>query len=634
MKRKMVGIFVCMLLIIAAVLPVAGNINNYQIINFKKMNTGIVQPPMEEWNKTYGGTNEDWGYSASQTSDGGYIITGYTDSYGAGNWDVWLIKTDAMGDELWNRTFGSDSDDEGFSVLQTSDDGYIISGETDKGEGNYDVWLIKTDASGNELWNRTFGGSYSDHGYTVLQTSDNGYIIIGETRSYGAGNWDIWLIKTDASGNELWNRTFGGPVNERGFTISQTSDGGFILTGLIEYFVRNVKDILLIKTDSSGNEQWNKTFGGIMDDEVGYKAIQTTDGGYIILGSCECGSGGKDIWLIKTDASGNEVWNKTFGGTYTDLPGYTLLQTSEGGYMIIGTTFSYGAGSYDIWLLETDTSGNELWNKTFGGPNLEWGNSISYTTDGGIIIAGVTESYGAGSKDVWIIKLESKIIPPPMPILQVEYETTKVGSLYVSGFFGINVLVKNIGNGTAKNLKWNLNIKGAPLFKEQRLRGAVDEDLEPNSTITIKMGRLLNNSIYGLGSSDITFICNYTINNPTSREEYEGGVKQDGVDQCLLLAHTFPPDENPETKWRTLKEKEYTYTYNESGIESVEFLLEEPQPEKLHKIRVISQSDSVRYTGMCKLIEGKGQVVEYWFTKNDVMYNGAKWQVEIKPTSL
>jgi len=332
--------------------------------------------------KTFGGSDSDWGGSVAQTDDGGYIITGSTWSYGAGGGAVWLIKTDGFGNEEWNKIFGGSDEDGGNSVSQTNDGGYIIIGyksDPDIMDDISDVWLIKTDGSGNEEWNKTFGGSANDIGCSGNQTYDGGYIITGNTESYGGEDDDVWLIKTDASGNEEWNKTFGwAGYDESGRSVQQTTDGGYIIAGS-----------WLIKTDGSGNEEWIKGCGG-----YGHSVSQTDDGGYIITGST-----GGDIFLNKTDGFGNEEWNKTFGGGR----GNSVSQTDDGGYIITGRTYSY-----DVCLIKTDGFGNEEWNRTFGGSNEDSGSSVAQTEDGGYIITGYTESFGAGSRDVWLIKTDSE----------------------------------------------------------------------------------------------------------------------------------------------------------------------------------------------------------------------------------
>ena len=251
----------------------------------------------EQWTKTFGGSdftciNE--GFSVQQTTDEGYIITGRTSCVG-NDPKVYLIKTDSNGNELWSQTLGGLR---GYSVQQTTDEGYIITGNSNLGNGDPDVCLIKTDMNGVELWTKTFVGTGYDQGRSVQQTTDGGYIISGG-RSNG-----VFLIKTDASGTEQWSQTFGGTNYDEGYSVQQTTDGGYIITGLTHSFGNGNGDVYLIKTNASGTEQWSQTFGGTGYD-IGRSVQQTTDGGYIITGQLNVDWDKKYVYLIKTDGSGN-----------------------------------------------------------------------------------------------------------------------------------------------------------------------------------------------------------------------------------------------------------------------------------------------------------------------------------------
>ena len=282
-----------LLFIGAGVLPnISGNI---VVVSLRNTNIDL-NPPDEEWSITFGGIYDDVGHSVQQTADGGYIITGRVDSIM--EWptfvsDVYLLKTDSNGNIVWEKRFGGTPWDEGFSVQQTTDGGFIVVGETKSyGAGESDVWLIKTDNDGNEEWNKTFGSSDIDWGKSVQQTSDSGYIIVGYTNSWYELNAiaDVLLIKTDSDGNEEWIKTFGGQYYDNGNFVQQTSDGGYIISGHTDSYRSN--EHWLIKTNSNGNEIWSKTYG--YGD--GYCVKKTTDGGYIATGN--------NMGLIKKDYNG------------------------------------------------------------------------------------------------------------------------------------------------------------------------------------------------------------------------------------------------------------------------------------------------------------------------------------------
>jgi hypothetical protein len=408
MKKKILCILV-MTLLIVTVLPVSGAIESTKIMINNMGDKPLFQPPIQ-WEKTYGFPKPGYGNFVQQTSDGGYIATGVIYITSGTNAEVYLVKTDANGNTIWTQSYGTGSYDVGYCVQQTSDGGYIIAGMY-SGHG---LWLIKTDSNGNQQWNNVFTSQGMDAAYSVQQTTDGGYILVGGYHASGGLTCDVYLIKTDAGGNKQWDQKIGAGA-ERGYCVRQTSDGGYIITGYTAYGAGGL-DVYLIKTDAGGNPTWTQTFGGT-GGEQGYSVRQTSDGGYIITGiTSSFGAGNNDVYLIKTDAGGNPTWTQTFGGTNYDC-GASVRQTSDGGYIIGGITFSFGSGSGDIYLIKTDAGGNKQWDETFGVANTlgEGFPCADQTTDGGYIIAGT--KYTTYS-EFWLIKLGTNQ-PPTYP-----YETS------------------------------------------------------------------------------------------------------------------------------------------------------------------------------------------------------------------
>ncbi len=496
------------------------------------------EAPGAEWEKTFGGSDNDWGYYVQQTTDGGYIIVGGTMSYTTdANEDVYLIKTDASGNKQWGKTFGGSDDDWGYSVQQTTDGGYIIAGIVGSNsflDHHGDVYLIKTDALGNVQWEKTFGGSGDDWGCSVQQTTDGGYIITGCTES-GAGDDDVYLIKTDALGNVQWEKTFGGSGDDWGCSIQQTTDGGYIISGMTASYGAGGCDVYLIKTDALGNNQWEKTFGGSSYDDSG-SVQQTTDGGYIIAGGTEsCGAGSCDVYLIKTDASGNAQWEKTFGGSGIDN-GFYVQQTTDGGYIIAGETGSYSTDIHpqDIYLIKTDASGNAQWQKTSGGSLMEYCGSVQQTTDGGYIIAGGTVSYGAGSCDVYLIKVAGSSNQPPVASFTHSPESSPEHPT-IDEEITFDASASYDPDGTIVNYAWN--------FGDGNSAGGMTAthaySLAGQYTVTLTVTD--NDGLTGSASSMIEVVgpvVKYLDKENTSRE-VKGSVA-DGASQVIIQISNLP----------------------------------------------------------------------------------------------
>ncbi|MHA1968431.1 MAG: hypothetical protein ACW964_11570 [Candidatus Hodarchaeales archaeon] len=365
-------------------------------------NTTVIEM---EWNITFGGTRGEITYSLIQTSDGGFALAGSTSSYGVGGEDCWLVKTDVNGQHEWNNTFGGIEDDRAWSLIQTSDGGFAMTGWTGSyGVGGEDCWLVKTDTNGQNEWNNTFGGIENDRARSLIQTSDGGFALAGWTGSYGTGGVNCWLIKTDANGQHEWNNTFGGTGYDSAWSLIQTSDGGFALAGITGSYGAGGDDCWLVKTDVNGQHEWNNTFGGTGYDSA-WSLIQTSDGGFALAGYTDShDTGGGDCWLVKTDVNGQHEWNNTFGGTGYDNA-WSLIQTSDGSFALAGSTSSYGVVGSDLWLVKTDANGQHEWNNTFGGIKGDDGaTSLIQTSDGGFVLAGWTSSYGAGGIDIWLVK--------------------------------------------------------------------------------------------------------------------------------------------------------------------------------------------------------------------------------------
>ena len=353
--------------------------------------------------KTYGGNNTDIAKCVKQTTDGGYFLVGSTYTSGAGNGDIYVLRTDSNGDTLWKKKYGSGGTDLGTSGQQTIDGGYIFCGTTSgfSAPGNK-MYLLKTDLNGNLQWSKVF---LNGSAFSVLQTDDGGYIMTG------TANGELAVIRTDFAGDTLWTKLIGGSGNDVGSCISKTQDNGFVIVGNTNSFGLGNIDMILVKIDSNGNTLFTKTYGGANDDKAA-SVQQTIDGGYVVSGLTNSyGTGQSDIFLLKTDSIGNVVWSKTFGGINNDEAS-SVQQTTDGGFAIAGfANYTISSTSGHMVLVKCDSTGSLDWQHAYGKSSYnDWGYAAQQTTDGGYIVTGTTYSFsgfGGQYDDIYLVKTNS-----------------------------------------------------------------------------------------------------------------------------------------------------------------------------------------------------------------------------------
>ena len=356
------------------------------------------------WSRTYGGEFGEYCNSIVLATDSGYVLAGSSNSFGEGRSDIWLVKTDINGDSLWSRTYGDSASDVCFSMIQTTDGGYALGGMLsfidiqNDFENSSNMWLIKTNAEGDSLWSKRYGGNGNEVCSSIIQTADGGYALGGFTESFGNGYDDMWFVKTNADGDSIWSKTFGGQWNDDCCKIIQTLDEGYALLGHTYSFGAGGSDIWLVKTDEEGDTLWSNTFGGEDHDYCG-SVVQTADSGYVISGYVN-----SDMWLIKTDASGDSLWCQVFE---TDGNVGDVIQTSDDGF-IATTDHSFFGGSY-TWIVRMNSIGDVLWSDTLSSGELLL---IICTPDGGYALAGETSAF-PDQPDMLLVKLGADTLSAP-----------------------------------------------------------------------------------------------------------------------------------------------------------------------------------------------------------------------------
>ncbi|MDI6759975.1 MAG: hypothetical protein QMD05_04045, partial [Candidatus Brocadiaceae bacterium] len=343
------------------------------------------------WAATYGGIGSNRADSVQQTIDGGYIVVGVTEPLNR-DYDLLVLKLRPDGTVEWQKTYKGASAYCTRSIQQTSDGGYIVvSATVSLGVGEADFLVLKLRPDGSIEWQKTYGGVDFDWPRSIQQTIDGGYIVAGETLSFGAGSCDLWVLKLRPDGAVKWQKTYGGVRGDWTYSTRQTSDGGYIAAGGTDSFGTGKIALWVLKLRPDGTVEWQKTYGGVGRSDA-YSIQQTSDGGYIVAGSTKPFGAGKDnLWVLKLKPNGAVEWQKTYWGAYAlGVATYAIRQTSNGGYVVAGTTESFGAGDIDLWVLKLKSDGAVEWQKTYGGSNYDGAYSIQQTLDGGYIVAGWT----------------------------------------------------------------------------------------------------------------------------------------------------------------------------------------------------------------------------------------------------
>lgn len=402
-----------------------------------------------EWQRCLGGTGFNGAYDVQQTNDDGFILAGQTWLIDQDEtFDYLVIKTDSTGILQWQKSFGGSKTDQGRSVQKTYDNGYIIAGSSDSKDGDitnnhgkYDYWVIKLNEHGEKEWEKSFGGYEDDKCYCIYATHDSGYILCGYSSSKDGDitnhhgdihNYDCWIVKINNAGDIIWENSFGGTHFENATSIIETNDKGFAFCG---YSDSNDGDVIgnkesanfwIVKLDSAGNLEWQKTYDNILGEDRANSIKQTFDSGYIVAGVGYTAISGPytyDYWVLKLDTNGDLEWQKKFGGTGHDEV-YSVIQTKSGGYTLLGKSNStdgdikHPRGDFDFWALNLDAAGNIVWNENFGGSSFEYGYCILQTKDGNYILTGETASEdgdvsGIGDlSDVWLVKLFTDEVLP------------------------------------------------------------------------------------------------------------------------------------------------------------------------------------------------------------------------------
>ncbi|MBZ0202993.1 MAG: hypothetical protein K8I03_08260 [Ignavibacteria bacterium] len=359
------------------------------------------------FSKTFGSNLSDLVTGVRQAGDGGIVMCGYTIASAFGDNDIFIMKLDAAGNLIWSKLLGGSGNDQATYLERTADGGFIIGGHSNSYSGTFDPIAIKIDAAGNVMWTKYYRWWNQDYSNCIIQTSDGGYIMTGYSDSYGSGGYDIYSLKLDQTGGIMWVRCYGGSANDIGNAIRETPDAGYIIGGYTFSF-GSLGDGYIIKLYGDGAVRWSKTYGGTGLDNI--KDIQNSSNGFIACGSTvSFGLIDEDAYVFNIDnQDGFVYWTRTFDGTAGGNSGFTkVFQTSDGGFILGGSMQNLAENQLDMALVKLYGDGVFNFAKSFGGVSIDAATALSIKNDGGFLLSGTTTSFGAGSNDVYLQSLFS-----------------------------------------------------------------------------------------------------------------------------------------------------------------------------------------------------------------------------------
>ncbi len=369
---------------------------------FAALAFGLAPGAQVSWSNLYTGSADEAFYGAAPTSDGGYVAWGWTRSSGAGDFDAWLVRLGPSGDVVWQRTYGGPLDDTLSGVLLLDDGGFLALADTNSfGQGGYDAWVLRLDASGNVLWQRTYGGPGDEWAGLGTPAGDGGFILSGYTDSSGAGQQDVWVLKIGADGHIVWQKTIGGTGQEWPYSMLPVQDG--FLIAAASYASGGHESGLLIKLDGSGNVLWERLYANSALSLYFNGITPFATGGFLLWGPTSEGGGGDNLWMARLDDTGAILWQKALGTPYTDCMD-DAFATPDGGCVLAGYNYPYPSepGNADMWAIKVDGSGNLLWQRNYGQSGWDIADGASLANDGGLLLSGRMTSGGA--YHAWLLK--------------------------------------------------------------------------------------------------------------------------------------------------------------------------------------------------------------------------------------